>query len=192
MRLGMLLAAVGALLALTAAAMVADSRRSAWQVVLGPPTEPANRVPVAEFWFEVRDHGWDFTSDEGLFADLAMGLRDAGLAGLIEMWGRKSVAPMRDGRRPKPPLQRIEAGYWQHHEIEGLRLAVRGGEEGLARPQVDNSLLRTCRASGCPAEVAGVLYEDVHLNYLQALDWLQLEASRYRGLSPRPSGDANS
>lgn len=178
----------GVLLALLLLSAAWAGRRPGWQIVFGPPAESANRIALTEFYAEACDQGWDFPADRQLALDLAIGLRDAGLADGIEMWGRRcrTLAALRGSAAP---LQRIPAPFWKHHDIDGLRMVLPGAAAdatgGSIRLETNNFLIRTRALPNSDPDFGDVSYEDIHLNYLQATGWLQTGAGRYRGISRR-------
>lgn len=177
---------LGVLLALLLISAAWIGRKPGWQIVFGPPEESQNRIPLTEFYLEARARGWDFASDRQLLLDLAIGLREAGLAGGIEMWGRKcrvEAVP----RAPGEPLVKIPAAFWKHHDIDGLRMAIAGnGDTGAgAGLETNNALVGTRPMPTGDADLDDATYKDIHLNYIQAMDWLQTDANPYKGISRR-------
>ncbi len=174
---------LGVLLALLLISVAWSRAKPAWQVVFGPPREPENRIALTGFYAEARDLGWDFATDRQLVLDLAAGLRDAGLAGAIGMWGRKCRV-LHTLVSPREPLLAIPAGFWKHHEIDGLRLAVAGdggeGSTGAWRIETNNLLVRTRALPASTPDFDDAVFADIQLNYLQAMNWLETEADRYR------------
>lgn len=183
---------LGVLLALLLVSMAWSRSKPGWQIVFGPPHEPANRIALTEFYARALALGWDFSTDRQLFQDLAAGLREAGLAGCIEMWGRKCRAAVALPA-PREPLLGIPAGYWKHHEIDALPMAVAGdGREPGAGPWrigTSNLLVRTCALPTSDPDCDDAIYGDIQLNYLQAMNWLQTDASHYKGIAPRSGAE---
>jgi len=176
---------LGVLLALLLLSAAWAGKNRTWQIVSGPPKDSANRIRLTEFYAEARQQGWEFSADRQLLVDLALGLREAGLQGRIEMWGRKCLAP---GMAPLPhdPLLRIAADFWKHHDIDGLRMALAAGTgEGAARLETNNLRIQTRAFPTSDPDFDDATYRDLHLNYLQAMDWLQVNAASYRGVSQR-------
>ncbi len=180
---------LGVLLALLLISVAWTRSKPAWQVVFGPPRDSPNRLPLTEFYVEAQGQGWDFSSDQQLFLDLAAGLREAGLSGAIEMWGRKcrtvnAIVP------PREPLLAIPAVFWKHHEIDGQRVATAGddtaGGAGTWRIETNNLLVRTRALATHDPDFDDAVYGDIQLNYLQAMSWLETEAGHYRR---RPGGN---
>ncbi|MCC7259268.1 MAG: hypothetical protein IT486_12960 [Gammaproteobacteria bacterium] len=188
MTLTAVVSTLGVLLALLLISAAWTARKPGWQIVFGPPADSPNRLPVTEFCIQARHQGWDFADDEGLWLDLAIGLREAGLAGAIEMWGQR-CPPVGVLRTPGAPLIRIPAAFWKHHDIDGLRLAMGSpGEDAAGTPgpsAMNNALVRTRALPTRDPAAADAAYQDLHLNYLQAADWLQTDAAAYRGISRR-------
>lgn len=176
----------GVLLALLLISAVWVGRKPRWQIVFGPPEESGNRIPLTEFYGEARNRGWDFDRDRQLFLDLAIGLREAALAGAIEIWGRKCrVMTLR--RASDEPLLRIPAVFWKHHGIDGLRMAIATdeamGADASWGMETNNALIHTHAMPTNDPDFDDTTYGDLHLNYLQAMDWLQTDAGRYKGVS---------
>lgn len=186
---------VAVLLALLLISALWTRRRPTWQIVFGPPRDPPNRIPLTEFYVEARNRGWDFGSDRQLFLDLAIGLREAALAGSIEMWGRKCRA-MAVLAAPQDALLRIPAEFWKHHVIDGLRMAIaRPGNDGAATTEgmeTNNFLIQTRALPTSDADFDDASYRDIHLNYIQAMDWLQTDADACKGTSRRGLPDDGS
>lgn len=186
---------VAVLLALLLISALSTRRRPAWQIVFGPPRDPPNRIPLTEFYVEARNRGWDFGSDRQLFLDLAIGLREAALAGSIEMWGRKcrTLAVLAE---PHDALLGIPAEFWKHHEIDGLRMAIASpGNDGDATSEgmeTNNFLIQTKAVPTSDPDFDDANYRDIHLNYIQAMDWLQTDADACKGISRRYAPDDGS
>lgn len=179
--------ALGVCLALLLASMAWGRDRPRWQIVAGPPGESPNRIPLTEFCLLAQHHGWTFAADHRLFLDLAMGLREAGLAGAIEIWGRPcdSKGPV---AVPRAPLARIPVGFWVDHEISGLDAAIfkaGGSEEAANELQARNASVRTRCLPSSSGDTDKTAYQDIHLNYLQAMDWLDTSADACKGASRR-------
>lgn len=179
--------ALGVCLALLLASMAWGRDRPRWQIVAGPPGESPNRIPLTEFCLLAQRHGWTFSADHRLFLDLAMGLREAGLAGAIEIWGRPcdSKGPV---AVPRAPLARIPVGFWVDHEISGLGAAIfkaGGSEETADELQARNASVQTRCLPSSSGDTDKTIYQDIHLNYLQAMDWLDTSADACKGASRR-------
>jgi len=179
---------LGVLLALLLASAAWMAWKPGWQVVIGPPEDPPNRIPVTAFCDAARQQGWDFAADGQLLRDLVIGLRQAGLDGTIEIWGRRCrTAPAL--RKPDEPLARIPATFWKHHELGGLGTVAAvtraGNIETRTELTTDNTRVHTRPMPGSepPPDDAG--YRDIHLNLMQAMDWLQTEANACKGISRR-------
>ena len=182
---------VAVLLALLLLSAAWTLRKPAWELVFGPPADPPNRIPLTEFYVEAQKAGWNLTTDQQLCLDLAIGLREAGLDGSIEIWGRKfrklTMPGMADG-----PLQRIDPGYWQYHQVDGLRMVLAADASsatGTLQLETNNRLIRTLALPTCDPHADTATYQDLQLNCLQALHWLHTDAARYQGIS-RSSGTA--
>lgn len=176
---------LGILLALLLISAAWTGRKPTWQIVSGPPQESQNRLALTEFYAAARQQGWDFLAEQDLFLDLAIGLREAALDGAIEIWGRKQLA-IGLPAAPKDVLVKIPAEYWQHHEIDGLRMARINSDTGMIEGLETNNFSVSTR--NLPARVADVdhtTYRDLHLNFIQATDWLQTDAEAYKGISRR-------
>lgn len=177
---------VGVLLALLLISAAVVRRKPGWQIVFGPPEESPNRIPFTEFCVEARNRGWDFPDDEQLFLDLALGLRAAGLEGAIEMWGRKCRA-MTVLQASPDPLLRIPAAFWKHHEIDARRMAIAATGNGSADAnggmETNNLRIETRALPTGDADFDDSAYRDIHLNYLQAIDWLQTDADACKGIA---------
>ncbi len=173
---------LGVLLALLLISAAWTRRRPAWQIVFGPPAESGNRLALTEFYVEARNRGWDFAGDPQLFLDLAIGLREAGLAGAIEMWGRKcrTLAVLKAAQEPLLP---IPAAFWKHHDLDGERMAVAVDSNTSEGMETNNFLIRTRALPTRDPDFDDTTFQDLHLNYLQAMDWLQADADSYRGIS---------
>lgn len=182
---------VAVLLALLLLSAAWTLRKPAWELVFGPPADPPNRIPLTEFYVEAQKAGWNLTTDQQLCLDLAVGLREAGLDGSIEIWGRKCRKLTLPGMRDSP-LQRIDSSFWQHHQVDGLRM-VRAADAGSAtetpRLETNNRLTRTLALPMRDTHADAATYHDLQLNCLQALHWLHTDAARYQGIS-RSSGAA--
>jgi hypothetical protein len=181
---------VAVLLALLLVSAAWTARKPVWQIVSGPPQESLNRVPVVEFCLEARQRGWDFAADEQLIVDLAIGLREAALDGAVEMWGRKCrmISVL---RTPDEPLVRIPAEFWKHHDIDGLAMAIAGHDddvEASGRHGASNVLIQTRAIPTSDPDFEDATYTDLHLNYMQATEWLQTDAKSCRKLSGRGDG----
>lgn len=179
---------VAVLLALLLISALWTRRTPTWQIVFGPPRDPPNRIPLTEFYVEARNRGWDFGRDRQLFLDLAIGLREAALAGSIEMWGRK-YRVMTVLAAPHDALLVIPAEFWKHHEIDGLRMAIASpGNDGAADEadmETNNFLIQTRALPTSDPDFDDTSYRDIHLNYIQAMDWLQTDADACKGISRR-------
>lgn len=179
--------ALGAFLALLLVSMAWGRDDRIWQIVSGPPGESPNRIPLTEFCLAAQHHGWAFAADRRLFIDLAAGLREAGLAGTIEIWGRpRHTQVLR--KRPAGPLARIPAGFWADHQIDGLREAIfvpGDGEEADDDLQARNAQVHTRAVSVEDPGPDDAMYRDIHLNYMQAMAWLESGARAWQGVSQR-------
>lgn len=160
-------------------------RKPTWQLASGPPAESQNRIPLTEFYAEARKRGWDFVAHRELCLDLAIGLRQAGLEGAIDIWGRKCQA-IAFLTTPRQPLVKIPPDFWKHHEIDGLRMVIidngTGATEGL---ETNNFAVGTRDLPTGDADFDNAAYKDIHLNYIQAMDWLKTDAEPYKGISKR-------
>ncbi len=176
---------VAVLLALLLLSAAWTLRKPAWELVFGPPADPPNRIPLTEIYVEAQKAGWKLTTDPQLCLDLAIGLREAGLDGSIEIWGRKCRRLTLPGMADSP-LQRIDPGYWQHHQVNGLRMVLAADASGATETlqlETNNRLIRTLALPTRNAPADAATYQDLQLNCLQALHWLQADAARYQGIS---------
>jgi hypothetical protein len=188
MTLTAVLSTLAVVLALLLISAAWAARTPAWQIVFGPPEDSPNRMPLTEFCVEARNRGWDFAADEQLLPDLTTGLREAALAGSIEIWGRK-CRTMTLLRSPDEPLVRIPATFWKHHDLDGLDMAIADNSDGNAGAHegaaTKNALIQTRAIPTSEPDFEDAAYRDIHLNYMQAMDWLQTDAGSYKGLSRR-------
>lgn len=185
MTAGTVITTLGILLALLLISAAWTDRKPTWQIVSGPPQESQNRLPLTEFYAEARQQGWDFLADQDLVLDLAIGLREAALDGAIEIWGRRQQTATL-ASTPKDVLLKIPAEYWQHHEIDGPRMVRINSDTGAIEGLETNNFAVSTR--NLPARVADVdltTYRDLHLNFIQATDWLQTDAEAYKGAAKR-------
>lgn len=176
---------LGILLALLLISAAWTGRKPTWQIVSGPPQESQNRLALTEFYAEAQRQGWDFLAGQDLFLDLAIGLREAALDGAIEIWGRRQQITTLPSA-PRDVLLKIPAEYWKHHEVDGLRMAridsATGAIEGL---ETNNFSISTRNLPARVADVDHTTYRDLHLNFIQATDWLQTDAAAYKGIAQR-------
>ncbi len=137
-----------------------DSQDAAWRISLGDLCKIAEKK------------GWDFADDEtGHVFDLRNGLKQAGIDGRINIWGRK--IPRLEMDVDLVSLTKIPAKYWEACEIDPF--TSNGDCLGSVK---DNLQIRTHHL-GFPHYEGH--YADLHVDREQAEKWLRLEAEYFKG-----------
>lgn len=137
-----------------------------WQTSKAQPQ--INRIPFAEFLKLAANCGWDFVSPSSLhLIDLAQALRQGGLDETLVVWGRLHRYPRSEALMRQEPLDKIPPTHWREF-MPHLFPAMDG----------NNFNTKTWRPTSTET-AAG--YIDLHVDRLQALQWLKSEATRFKG-----------
>ena len=137
------------------------------------------RISLIDFYKEAEKKGWDFSSDGSLhILDIAEGIRQAGLDGVIRTWGKK--VNMFDSITKSEPLLELPKTYWKNYKLNAVA--------ALKTIYNDNSGLNDENFPICTHNIAGGIgerYQDIHLYTEQSLEWLNTEAEQYKGRNKR-------
>ena len=146
----------------------------------GPPAPmfkddaSANRMSLLDFMKLAAERGWDVTGQHNLQGvDLLDGLRQAGVDGSLQLWGRLN----RYGNRAlitDEPLVSIDASHWRDFRFDW----------GSALTGSANIETQTYNLHKMSEPYTGG-YVDVHLNKASATRWLETSARSYKGARDR-------
>jgi hypothetical protein len=137
------------------------------------------RISLIDFYKEAEKRGWDFSSDGSLhILDIAEGIRQAGLDGVVRTWGRK--ANMFDSITKSEPLLELPKTYWENYKLNAVAAlkTIYKDNSGLSD---DNFPISTHNIAG---DIGGRC-QDIHLHTEQSLEWLNAEAEQYKGRNKR-------
>ncbi len=133
------------------------------------------RMTLVDLCKEAEMHGWDFGNYEMHVIDFKDGLRQAGVDGTVNMWGRKQHQLVELSRQE--PLQPIERDYWRRQNwidpTSWMRVDTRKGT--FAGILDDNFQTRTVTVTDTER------YVDIHVDRAQALLWLRGAAKSFIG-----------
>lgn len=136
---------------------------------------PLDRVPL----IAIRDraaanHGWDFLGEKSLhILEFVMGLRQAGLDGQVQFWGR----PIKSGLSgflnmvEHEPLEAILKEHWRDFQIEPMSL-------GMADKNISTK-------SYTQKNDFDKGFADLHVSQRDALKWLRTTADSFKGAYPK-------
>ena len=124
---------------------------------------------MTELRDEAKNQGWEIDSETGLhILDLCDGLRQAGLDGVVQFWGRPDEGIFEDISR-REPLDKISNEYWRDYQIEPIRWL-----EAESNFDVHTYSLKQ-------ANWGENRYMDLHVDKAQVLHWIKHDALQYRG-----------
>jgi hypothetical protein len=125
------------------------------------------RISVLDFLTAAEADGWVFLGKRLAMHRFALGLREIGLSGTLEIWGRQ----LRNGWDLKSapgiqPIEKIEPSYFREHWIDVHQ----------AWMQKENAYTRT----SLPAGNEPSFFSDLYVDRAEALNWLRGEARHIR------------
>jgi hypothetical protein len=125
------------------------------------------RISVLDFLAAAEADGWVFLGKRLALHRFALGVREIGLSGTVEIWGRQ----LEDGWDLKSapgiyPIEKIEPSYFREHWIDVHQ----------AWMHRENAYTRTSR----PAGNEPTFFSDLYLDRVRALDWLRGEGRHIR------------
>jgi hypothetical protein len=128
------------------------------------------RISVLDFLTAAEADGWVFLGKREAMHRFALGLREIGLSGTVEIWGRQ----LRNGWDLKSapgiqPIEKIEPTYFREHWIDVHQAWI----------NQDNAYTRTSH----PAGDEPTFYSDLHVDRVQALNWLRGRRSSHQEAS---------
>jgi len=127
------------------------------------------RMPITDLKSEAINQGWEIESETGLhLLDLCDGLRQAGLDGTVQFWGKLDEGLFEDIIR-REPLDKISNEHWRDYEIDATGWLQ-------AESNFDVRTYNTKRANWGDNR-----YIDLHVDKAQVLHWLKHDALQYRG-----------
>lgn len=136
-------------------------------------SEPrCDRVELVEIIQKAKDAGWRIHGDDRQVLELLHGLRQAGVDGTIQYWGRFCEYSSSIESNTTLPLVKIPADHWEDYQID--LVPVMQETENNRRNRTTRSLVNE---SGY-----NLSYNDLHCNLTQAVDWLENNAMPQAGV----------
>ena len=135
---------------------------------LPQPTD-TERISLIELFNEAIKYGLDLLGKDGLLTKLCDALRQSGLLGELEFFGRGNTG-MFEANKRRVPLEAIPKEHWKKFRIDVSTIidAGAGGNNGTIAS--DNFNVR----SKIPGLTGGG-FRDIHARKAQSLKWLERE-----------------
>jgi hypothetical protein len=125
------------------------------------------RLSVLDFFAAAEADGWVFLGKRQAMHRLTLGLRELGLSGTVEIWGREVKIGWDLKSAPSiQPIEKIEPSYFREHWIDVHQ----------AWMHKDNAYTRT----SLPAGNEPTFFSDLYVDRAQGLNWLQREGRYIR------------
>lgn len=140
--------------------------RSVLPIDVATTEQRAGKISIMELRKEAeKKYDWDFSSAVNThILGFTFGLRESGVAGDLEFWGR-SNRNMFDSLTRGEPLQKIDQDHWIEFEIDGL----------FSLHETDNLKIvsRPSKGENKPG------YADIYVDRSPAIKWLKNTAGEY-------------